>query len=166
MFALRTLKSVIDAIESDKEGEPSYQGQKLKYHTREKQYLRSHRVHMVWSILLCYEERYSDVYSKTGDNNAISNSDKVLLDVCQVLNSAVWPSLTKDESEDDQILSVQFAAINNLFERFQTMPVLKSITCNSLQTGFIDVVQYTNCYFDIENIKPMSLVKNLHIGKR
>ena len=73
---------------------------------------------MVRSILSCYEERYSDVYSETGGNNAVSNGDKILFDVCQVLNSAVWPSLTKDENEDDQILSVQFAAINNLFERF------------------------------------------------
>ena len=47
IFTLSTLKSVIDAIESGKEGESSYQGQKLKYHTREKQYLRNHRVHMV-----------------------------------------------------------------------------------------------------------------------
>ena len=35
------------------------------------------------------------------DNNAVSDDDKVLFDVCQVLNSAVWPSLTKDESKDD-----------------------------------------------------------------
>ena len=47
IFALLTLKSVIDAIESDKEGEPSYQGQKLKYYTREKQYFKNRRVHMV-----------------------------------------------------------------------------------------------------------------------
>ena len=95
---------------------------------------------MVQSILSCYEERYSHVYSKTGDNNAISDGDKVLFDVCQVLNSAVWPLLTKDESVDDQILSVQFAVINNLFERFQIMSVFKFITHDSLQTGFIDVV--------------------------
>ena len=77
-FALPTLKSVIDAIESNEEGEPSYQGQKLKYYTGEKQYLRNHGVHMVRSILSCYEERYSDVYSETGDNNAVSNGDKVV----------------------------------------------------------------------------------------
>ena len=57
---------------------------------------------MVRSILSRYEDRYSDVYSKTGDNNAVSDGDKVLFDVYQVLNSAVWLSLTKDESEDDQ----------------------------------------------------------------
>ena len=157
IFPLPTLKPVINAIESDEGGESSSQGQKLKYYTREKQYSRNHGVHIVRSILLCYEKKYSDVYSKTGDNNAISDGDKVLFDVCQVLNSAVWPSLTKDESEDDQILSVQLAAINNLFERFQTMPVFKSITRDSLQTGFVDVVWYAYRYFGIENIKPMSL---------
>ena len=78
LFALPTLKSVINAIESDEEEKPSYQGQKLKYYTREKQYLRNHGVHMVRSILSCYEERYSDVYSETGDNNAVSNGDKVV----------------------------------------------------------------------------------------
>ena len=96
LFALPTLKSVINAIESDEEEKPSYQGQKLKYYTREKQYFRNHRVHIVRSILSCYEERYSDVYSETGNNNAVSNGDKVLFDVSQVFNSAVWPSLTKD----------------------------------------------------------------------
>ena len=160
IYTLPILKSVINAIKSDKEGEPSYQGQKLKYYTREKQYLRNHGVHMVWSILSCYEERYSNVYSKIGDNNVISDGDKVLFDVCKVLNSAVWPLLTKDESEDDQILSVQFAAINNLFERFQTMPVLKSIIHDSLQTGFVDVVWYAYHYFDVETLS------TCHFGRK
>ena len=95
-FTLPTLKSVIDAIESGKEGEPSYQGQKLKYYTREKQYLRNHIVYMVRSILLCYEDRYSDVYPKQEiimplvvTKFCLMFGDKVLFDVCQVLNSAV-----------------------------------------------------------------------------
>ena len=112
---------------------------------------------MVRSIWSCYEERYGDVYSETGYNNAVSDGDKVLLDVCRVLNSVVWPSLTKDESQDDQILSLQFATINNLFERFQTMPVFKSITRDSLQASFVDVIRYAYQYFDVENIKPVSL---------
>ena len=37
------------------------------------------------------------------------------------------------------------------------MPVFKSITRDSLQTGFVDVVRYTYRYFDVENIKPVSL---------
>ena len=37
------------------------------------------------------------------------------------------------------------------------MPVFKSITRISLQTGFVDVVRYAYRYFEIENIKPMSL---------
>ena len=73
------------------------------------------------------------------------------------MNLAVWPLLTKDENENDQILSVQFAVINNLFERFQIMPVFKSITHNSLQTGFVDVARHAYCYFNVENIKPVSL---------
>ena len=101
IFTLPTLKSLVGAVESDEEGGASCQGQKLKYYTREKQYLRNHGVHMVRSILSCYKERCSDVYSETGDNNAVSDDEKVLFDVCQVLNSTVWPSLTKDESKDD-----------------------------------------------------------------
>ena len=151
IFTLSTLKSVSKVTKRD------------SHHTKGRNWNITKKRNSIWetteflwcdpSCCITKIERYSHVYSKTGDNNAVSDGDKVLFDVCQALNSAVWLSLTKDESEDDQILSVQFAAINNLFERFQTMSVFKSITCDSLQTGFVDVVW---CYLDVENIKPVS----------
>ena len=37
------------------------------------------------------------------------------------------------------------------------MPIFKSITHDSLQTGFVDVARYAYRYFNVENIKPVSL---------
>ena len=59
---------------------------------------------MVRSILSCYEERYSDVYSETGDNNAVSDDGKVLFDVCQVLNVAVWMKARMIKSYQSNLL--------------------------------------------------------------
>ena len=38
---LPTLKSVINEIENSKDGEPKYQGQKLKFYQNEKEYLKN-----------------------------------------------------------------------------------------------------------------------------
>ena len=48
---LPTLKAVIQEIEANAEedGEPVFQGQKLEYYLREKQYIKDHSVHILVS---------------------------------------------------------------------------------------------------------------------
>ena len=60
VFELPTLKAVISEMEGNNEldGEPMYQGQRLKYYRRGKQYIADHCVYLVESIINCYNERY------------------------------------------------------------------------------------------------------------
>ena len=59
IFELLNLKLVIDSIDasSEKDGEPIYQGQKLKWYTREKRYIEDHSVLIIQNIIDCFEER-------------------------------------------------------------------------------------------------------------
>ena len=56
VLSLPTLKSKIKEMESNEDGEPVYQGQKLKYYSREIQFLKNHGVEVINSILSCYAE--------------------------------------------------------------------------------------------------------------
>ena len=47
---LPTLSVIITEIEGNKDGEPMYQEQKLKYYTREKLYLKTHGAELIKSI--------------------------------------------------------------------------------------------------------------------
>ena len=64
---LPTLKSVINETENNEDGEPEYQGQKLKFYLSEKEYLKNHCVDIVKAIVAHYEERYSSLLC--GNNN-------------------------------------------------------------------------------------------------
>ena len=61
---LPTLKTVINEFENNEDGEPEYQGQKLKFYLNEKEYLKNHFVDIVKAMVTCYEgivTCYSDV---------------------------------------------------------------------------------------------------------
>ena len=47
VLSLPTLKSRIKEIESNEDGEPVYQGQKVKYYSREIQFLKNHGVEVI-----------------------------------------------------------------------------------------------------------------------
>ena len=151
-----TLKSVVKESESNEDWEPVYEGQKLKYYSREIQFLKNHGAEIIKSIVSYYAKRYCHVYSETTTANPISDSDTVLFDVCCVLNTTVWPQLN-DFDKDEEVLSVQFTAINSIFERFKLMPIFESVTCKSLQNGYADIICYAHQYFGIDKIKPMNL---------
>ena len=84
---------MIKGIQSNEDGEPVYQGPKLKSYSREIQFLKNHGAEIIKSILSCYTKRYCNLYSETTIDNPISNGDTVLFDVCRVLNTTVWPQL-------------------------------------------------------------------------
>ena len=99
---LPTLKSIINEIENNKDGELQYQGQKLKFYLNAKEYLKNHCVDVVKAIVMCYEDMYSSVLSDDNnessgigvdENMEITDGDFMLYDVCCVLNKKVWPKL-------------------------------------------------------------------------
>ena len=93
VLSLPTPKFMIKVIESNKDGEPVYQGQKLKYYSREIQFLNNHGAQIIKSILSCYTRRYCNLYSEFAIDNPISDGNIVLFDVCHVLNTTLWPQL-------------------------------------------------------------------------
>ena len=54
-------KTVINKIENNEDGEPEYQGQKLKFYLSEKEYLKNHFVDIIKTIVVCYEESCSSL---------------------------------------------------------------------------------------------------------
>ena len=138
VLSLLALKSVIKEIESNKDGESVYQRQKLKYYSREIQFLKNHGAEIIKSILSCCAERYCNLYSQTTTDNPIGDGDTVLFDVCHVLNTTAWPQLNYS-NKDEEVLSVQFTAINSIFERFKLMPVFESVVCKLLQSGYMSI---------------------------
>ena len=153
-------------IEGNKDGEPIYQDQKLKYYTQEKLYLKNHGDELIESILSCYVKRYSDVYLERNDEGSVSDGDNILLHVCHVLNSAVWPDLTKDSDEDEIKLSLQLNAIHEIYENYKSMPIFESVSLEPLQNGYTEFVGFAYRYFDIDNVKPADLWPKLcRLGK-
>ena len=58
---LPMLKTVINKIENNEDGELEYQGQKLTFDLSEKEYFKNHCVDIINTIVVCYEERCSSL---------------------------------------------------------------------------------------------------------
>ena len=128
----------------------------MKYYSREIQFLKNHGAEIIKSVLSCYSKSYCNLYSETTTDNPISDGDTVLFDANSVLNTTVWSQLN-DSNKDEEILSVQFTAINSTFERFNLIPVFESVTCESLLSGCAGIIHYAHQYFAVDKIKPMNL---------
>ena len=86
LFELPTLKSVIKEIEGesdddDEVDDPVYQGQRLKYYRRGKQYIADHYAYSIERIIACYNDRYwfddaNTNTSKTSNDHLYSQSVK------------------------------------------------------------------------------------------
>ena len=137
----------------------------MKYNSREIQFLKNHGAEIVKSMISCYAERYCNIYSETTTDNPISDSDTVLFDVCRVLSTTVWPQLN-DSNKNQEVHSVQFTAINSIFERFKVMSVFESVTCKSLQSGHEDIIRYAHRYFAVDKIKPMRFWSKICLGNK
>ena len=158
VFELPTLKLVIEAIESNEEdGEPLYQNQKVHYYAREKRFLENHSIEIVEAIIACFERRYGHLYCDTNDNDVNVNSDegdRVLFDVCRILNCNVWPEITAG-SDLEETFSVQLTSFGKLFNRYNDMEVFMGLTSDNVISSFLDIVRYASRYFNTSNISPI-----------
>ena len=103
VFTLPTLASVISEVKKDNDTESwLYQDQMLKHFNQAKGYTQSHAVEIVNKIIACFDERFLSVHDEN-DTGVVSvtaeEGEKIILDVCQILNCSVWPSL---QIEDDE----------------------------------------------------------------
>ena len=118
VFQLSTVKLVTEEMESnDEDGEPMYQNQKVQFYSREKRFIEDHIVQIVERVVSCFEKRYGNLYSnleETSINIPSDDGDRIIFDVCHILNCSVWPNVTVDSDTATQY-SLQLASLITVF---------------------------------------------------
>ena len=73
--------------------------------------------------------------------------DRVVFDICRILNCNVWPQLI-DNSSTEIAYSVQQAALVKVFDWYKAIEILKSSTEADGRHSFFAVTRDTYKYFD------------------
>ena len=131
VFTLPTLACMISKVKKDKDTESwLYQDQMLKHFNQAKGYNQSHTVETVNKIIACFDERFLSVH-KENDTRGVSitteKGDKIIFDVCQILNCSVWPTL-QIENDEETILCKQLQALKSLYDRYNDMEEFNEIS--------------------------------------
>ena len=164
VLKLPTLKSVVDEIEDDEDGEPTYQGQKVKRYLQEKRFIKDHAVHIIERIISSIEEQYGKVSSEESvlpsksKYEVSDEGDSVIFDVCCILNTNVLPDLEHagDQDDDEDLLQVQLSA-GVFMTDFLEWTLSAQVTLDEIIDGYIDVVRYGNRYFNLVKTNPPDL---------
>ena len=104
-----------------------YQNQKVQFYSREKRFIEDHIVQIVERVVSCFEKRYGNLYSnleETSINIPSDDGDRIIFDVCRILNCIVWPNAT-DDSDTATQYSLQLAALITVFNRYKDIDVIK-----------------------------------------
>ena len=163
VFELPTLKSVIKEIEGESDDDDEvddhvYQGQRLKYYRRGKQYIADHCAYLIERIIACYNDRYW-FDDDANINTSKTSNDHLMLSICKALNASAWPKLQNcnDDEDDEAILKVQLKSVLQIYEQFSDMDVFKDIDVDDIRRGYVDVVRYCQRYLDFEKPNPTEL---------
>ena len=156
---LPTLKAVVNTIEDNEDGEPIYQGQKVKRYLQEKQHIQNHAVEIVERILSCFDQRFGNMYTEDAQpfNVVADDGDNIIFDVCLILNTSVWPKLDDGNEDDEMVLGKQLDAVKRIYQRYCRMDAFTSVTQDETMDGYIDIVRYANRYFNTDNVNPMDV---------
>ena len=164
VFELPTLKAVVDEIEknADMDGESLYHGQKVKYYGRAKQYISDHCCMLIESIIKCYEDRYwlHNDLERAADG---TTNDHLILHICKVLNSAAWPALPVDDTNDEHSLKIQLNSVSKVFEQFSPMKIFSKCSQDDVVSGYVSIVRYCQRYFDCDNLDQFYLWQKIFI---
>ena len=148
---LPTMKDIINIIEENKDGEPTYHGQWVKRYLQEKQYIKNCAVEIVEKILACSEQQFSSVYREDAQpfNKVADDRDNFIFDVCMILNTTVWPKLD-DNTDDEFVLEKQLSAVKRVYQRciYYRQKAFVAVTEEERINNFIDIVRYANQYFN------------------
>ena len=158
VFELPTLKAVVTEIEGDGlDGDPVYQGQRLKYYGRGKQYIADNCAYLVQCILDCYDERYWFDDDDAEEMDGFTTNDHLIFSICKVLNASAWPKLPNDDSDDEEILKIQLESVSRVHQQFSAMKIFEKINKDDVVNGYIEVVRFCQRYLDYENSDPVEL---------
>ena len=118
VFTLLALASMISKVNKDNNTESwLYQDQMLKHFNQAKGYTQSHAVEIVNNIIACFDEHFLSVHEEnntSGVSVTTEERDKIIFDLCQILNCSVWPTL-QIEDDEETILYEQLQALKRVF---------------------------------------------------
>ena len=105
----------------------------------------------------CFEKRYSNLYSnleETSISIPSDDGDRIIFDLCGMLNCNVWLNSTDDTDTATQY-SLQLAALITVSNRYRDIDVMKCYTEDDVLRGFHAVLHYAHQYFNISNAYPI-----------
>ena len=118
VFTLPTLASEISEVKKDNTESWLYQDQMLKHFNQAKGYTQSHAVEISNKIIACFDACFLSVHEENntgGVSVTTEEGDKIIFDVCQILNGSVWPTL-QIENDEETILCKQLQALKSLYD--------------------------------------------------
>ena len=166
LFTLPTLVSVVFEVKKDNDtGSWSYQDQTLKHFNQVKGYTQPNAAEIVNKIIQCFDERFLSVHEEN-DTGGVSvtaeEGDKIIFDLCQILNCSVWPTL-QIEDDAETILCKQLQALKSLYDRYNDMKVFNEISWEVVLNGFTDIVHYAIQYFSLPTANSIELWRKILI---
>ena len=141
VFELPTLKRILSQIDLETY---SYQGIKLKYFERQKQYIQDDAASIVERIIHCFNNRFG-ILDGSSDNVAaeVKEGDNILFHICRIINSKVLPTEVSEDS-----LCLQIESLTFLYEHFKKIPLLEGSNLIDVIDGYIDMsTQWTEKNF-------------------
>ena len=124
------MASVISEVKKDNDTESwLYQDQMLKHFNQAKGYTQSHAVEIFNNIIACFDACFLSVHEENNTGGVSVNTeegDKIIFDVCQILNCSVWPTL-QIEDDKETILCKQLQALKSLYDRYNDMEIFNKI---------------------------------------
>lgn len=158
---LPTFRNVLAEIEEESNNDTIYQGQKIEMFIQQKEFLKNNAVEIISKIVFCLEERYGNLYSEDMEREgnaskyALSDEgDAILFDICRVLNTVTWPTLSDDVEDDSTLLEKQIESLTRLYRRYE---VKIPATLDELIDSYTDIVKYANRYFNIIENNPLDI---------
>ena len=97
------------------------------------------------------------MYSATSSaeiNINADEGDRILFDVCRVLNCNVWPVLA-DGVEPQEMFSLQLKSLKSIFCRYNQMEIFKSYSEEDIVDSFLDIIRYASRYFNTSTVNPI-----------
>ena len=159
VFELPNMKSVLDKLDVENQ---TFQGVRITYLAREKQYIQDWAPSVIQNILSCIDKRFGKLDGSSDDVTAeVKESEDTLFHICRVLNCNVFPLEADEESIALQIESLSFT-----FQKFKDHPLLTDFSLCEITDGFIDIVSYMIKYFPVTSMNTKEFWKNVfRLGK-
>ena len=82
------------------------------------------------------------------------DGDRIIFDVCRILNCNVRPNVT-DDSDTATQYSLQLASLITVFNRYKDIDVIKCYTGDDVLSSFLAVLRYAHQYFNTSNVNPI-----------